>query len=229
MKKKHVRRKSDTDCSPWETINFRRNKKAPAFKPVLFLFHAKTATAPEYKNFFNIRYGTLRFETTERCCMELRIHSIEKPESINIIIGQAHFIKSVEDIHEALVGAVPGIQFGVAFCEASGPCLVRWSGTSESMAALARKNAFAIGAGHSFYIFLENAFPINVLNAVQAVPEVCNIFCATANPVQLLLADSDQGVGIVGVIDGERSKGIEEEKDIAERKSMVRKFGYKAH
>jgi uncharacterized protein len=160
--------------------------------------------------------------------MELRRYAIEKPESVNFILGQAHFIKSVEDIHEALVGAIPGIQFGLAFCEASGPRLVRWSGTSEAMIALARKNALAISAGHSFFIFLENAFPINVLKAIQAVPEVCQIFCATANPVQVILAESEQGAGILGVIDGGGPKGVETEEDIAERKSMIRKFGYKA-
>jgi uncharacterized protein len=160
--------------------------------------------------------------------MELRILAIEKPEAINFILGQAHFIKSVEDIHEALVGAMPGIQFGLAFCEASGPSLIRWSGTSEAMTELARKNSLALSAGHSFIIFLENAFPINVLNAIKNVPEVCQIFCATANPVQVVLAETEQGIGILGVIDGQKSAGMETEKEIAERKSMIRKFGYKA-
>jgi uncharacterized protein len=160
--------------------------------------------------------------------MELRVVPIEKPESVNVILGQTHFIKSVEDIHEALVNTVPGIQFGLAFCEASGPSLVRWSGTSVAMIELAKKNALAISAGHAFLIFLENAFPINVLNAIKAVPEVCTIFCATANPVQVILAESEQGLGILGVIDGQKSRGVESEKEIAERKAMIRKFGYKA-
>jgi hypothetical protein len=153
---------------------------------------------------------------------------IEKPESVNVILGQAHFIKTVEDLHEALVGAVPGIQFGLAFCEASGPSLVRYSGTAPELIELAKKNAFALSAGHAFIIFLGNAFPINVLNAVKAVPEVCHIYCATANPVEVILAETDQGRGILGVIDGEKSQGIETEKDIAERQALIRRFGYKA-
>jgi len=153
---------------------------------------------------------------------------IEKPESVNVILGQAHFIKTVEDLHEALVGSVPGIQFGLAFCEASGPSLVRYSGTAPELIELAKKNAFALSAGHAFIIFLGNAFPINVLNAVKAVPEVCHIYCATANPVEVILAETDQGRGILGVIDGEKSKGIETEKDIAERQALIRRFGYKA-
>ena len=153
---------------------------------------------------------------------------IEKPESVNVILGQAHFIKTVEDLHEALVGSVPGIQFGLAFCEASGPSLVRYSGTAPELIELAKKNAFALSAGHAFIIFLGNAFPINVLNAVKAVPEVCHIYCATANPVEVILAETDQGRGILGVIDGEKSQGIESEKDIAERQALIRRFGYKA-
>ncbi len=153
---------------------------------------------------------------------------IEKPEGVNVILGQSHFIKTVEDLHEALAGAVPGIQFGLAFCEASGPSLVRASGTSAELIGLAKKNALALSAGHSFLIFLGNAFPVNVLNAVKAVPEVCHVFCATANPVEVILAESDQGRGILGVIDGERSKGIEDEEDVAERKALLRRFGYKA-
>jgi hypothetical protein len=154
--------------------------------------------------------------------------SVDKPEDVNVILGQSHFIKTVEDLHEALVGAVPGIQFGLAFCEASGPCLVRSSGTSPELTELAAKNALALGAGHSFVIFLGNAYPVNVLNAVKAVPEVCHIFCATANPVEVILAENETGRGILGVIDGERSKGIETETDIADRKALLRRFGYKA-
>ena len=158
---------------------------------------------------------------------DIKIVRIEKPEAMNFILGQSHFIKTVEDIHETLVGAVPGIKFGVAFCEASGPRLVRWSGTDQECIELAKKNAQAIGAGHSFIIFLGNVFPINVLNAVQNVPEVCRVYCATANPVEVLLAQTAQGRGIIGVIDGGSPLGIEGEKEIAERKAMLRKFGYK--
>jgi adenosine/AMP kinase len=153
---------------------------------------------------------------------------IEKPESVNVILGQSHFIKTVEDLHEALVNTVPGIQFGLAFCEASSPCLVRASGTSPDLVELAKKNALALSAGHSFLIFLGNAYPVNVLNAVKAVPEVCTIFCATANPVEVILAETDLGRGLLGVIDGEKSKGIESEKDVADRKALLRRFGYKA-
>ncbi len=159
--------------------------------------------------------------------MELLTVKIEKPADVNVIFGQAHFIKSVEDIHEALVGAVPGIEFGLAFCEASGPALVRTSGTSKEMIALAKSNALTIAAGHSFLIFLSNAFPINVLNAVKMVPEVCCVFCATANPVEVVLAETDQGRGVLGVIDGEAPKGVESAGDAAERIGLLRKFGYK--
>ena len=159
--------------------------------------------------------------------MELKMVTIEKPEEVNFILGQSHFIKTVEDIHEALVGAVPGIEFGVAFCEASGPSLIRYSGTSEEMVGLAKKNAQELSAGHTFIIFLGNAFPINVLNTVKMVPEVCRIFCATANPVQVILVESELGRGILGVIDGEKSKGIEAEEDISDRLALLRKFGYK--
>jgi hypothetical protein len=158
---------------------------------------------------------------------EIKIVRIEKPETMNFILGQAHFIKTVEDLHEALVGAVPGIKFGVAFCEASGPCLVRWSGTDEQCIGLAKKNARAVGAGHSFIIFLGNVFPINVLKAVQSAPEVCRIYCATANPVEVLLVETAQGRGIIGVVDGSSPLGVESEKEIAERKGLLRKFGYK--
>ncbi len=158
---------------------------------------------------------------------DLKLVAIEKPEDLNFILGQSHFIKTVEDLHEALVGAVPGIKFGLAFCEASGPRLVRWSGNDETCLTLAQKNAQAIGAGHSFVIFLGNVFPINVLNAVRNVPEVCRIFCATANPTQVIIAESAQGRGILGVIDGGSPLGVESEKEIAERKAMLRRFGYK--
>lgn len=160
--------------------------------------------------------------------MELTIVSIEKPDAINFVLGQTHFIKSVEDIHEAMVNSVPGIRFGLAFCEASGACLVRCSGTDEAMVELARVNALAIGAGHSFILFLgEGYFPINVLNALKAVPEVCRIFCATANPTQVVLADTEQGRGILGVIDGFSPKGIEGIDDVDWRKGFLRRIGYK--
>jgi len=160
--------------------------------------------------------------------MELTIVSIEKPDAINFVLGQTHFIKSVEDIHEAMVNSVPGIRFGLAFCEASGACLVRCSGTDEAMVDLARVNALAIGAGHSFILFLgEGYFPINVLNALKAVPEVCRIFCATANPTQVVLADTEQGRGILGVIDGFSPKGIEGIDDVDWRMGFLRRIGYK--
>jgi adenosine/AMP kinase len=160
--------------------------------------------------------------------MQLTTLKIEKPEAVNFILGQTHFIKSVEDIHEALVTAVPGIEFGLALCEASGACLVRWTGTDEAMIELARKNAQAIGAGHSFIVFLgEGFYPINVLNALKMVPEVCRIFCATANPTEVIVAETEQGRGILGVIDGSSPKGIEDEGGITWRKGFLRKIGYK--
>lgn len=159
--------------------------------------------------------------------MELKIVRIQKPDEANLILGQSHFIKTVEDLHEALVTAVPKVKFGLAFCESSGPALVRWSGTDPELIELAKQNAVNLAAGHSFIIFLKDTFPINVLNAVKNVPEVCRIFCATANPVEVVLAETAQGRGILGVIDGIKSKGFETEKDIAERKIFLRKIGYK--
>lgn len=160
--------------------------------------------------------------------MKLLTTSIEKPETVNFILGQSHFIKTVEDLHEALVSAVPGIKFGLAFCEASGKCLIRWSGTDETMIELAKKNALAISAGHTFIIFLADGFyPLNVLNTVKMVPEVCRIFCATANPTEVIIAETDQGRGIMGVIDGIHIKGIEDDEEIESRKSLLRQFGYK--
>jgi uncharacterized protein len=160
--------------------------------------------------------------------MHLTTVKIEKPEEINFILGQSHFIKTVEDIHETLVSLVPGIKFGLAFCEASGKCLVRWTGTDAQMIELAKANALAIGAGHSFILFLGAGFyPVNVLNAVKAVPEVCRIFCATANPVEVVVAETRQGKGILGVVDGFMLNGVEGEEDIAWRKSFLRQIGYK--
>jgi len=159
--------------------------------------------------------------------MELHTVKIEKPETVNLILGQSHFIKTVEDLQEALVGAVPGIEFGLAFCEASGPALVRAAGTSPELVELAKKNALALAAGHVFLILLGNAFPINVLNAIKLVPEVCRIYCATANPVEVILAETEQGRGVLGVVDGAKTKGIETEQDVAFRKDFLRKLGYK--
>jgi adenosine/AMP kinase len=153
---------------------------------------------------------------------------VEKPEEINFILGQSHFIKTVEDLHEALIGAVPGIKFGLAFCEASGKRLVRTSGTSRAMIELAERNALAIGAGHSFILFLgEGYFPINVLNTVKNVPEICHIFCATANPTEVIIVETEQGRGILGVIDGFTPEGVEAEEDITWRKGFLRMIGYK--
>ena len=161
--------------------------------------------------------------------MDLTTVKIEKPNTINFILGQTHFIKSVEDIHETLVSAVPGIKFGLAFCEASGKCLVRWSGTDEDMIDLAQKNAMSISAGHSFILFLGDGFyPINVLNALKMIPEVCQIFCATANPSEVIVVETDQGRGIMGVIDGQKPLGIEGEEDITWRKDFLRQIGYKS-
>lgn len=161
--------------------------------------------------------------------MDIQTVKIEKPENTNFILGQSHFIKTVEDIHEALVSAVPGIKFGLAFCEASGECLVRWSGTDETMIDLAQQNALSIGAGHSFILFLgDGFFPINVLQTVKRVPEVCRIFCATANPTEVIVAESEQGRGIMGVVDGSSPGGIEEDEDIAWRKGFLRQIGYKS-
>ncbi len=160
--------------------------------------------------------------------MEIQLVQIEKPEPINFILGQSHFIKTVEDIHEALVNGVPGIKFGVAFCEASGKCLVRFSGTDTTMTELAKQNALKIGAGHSFILFLSEGFyPINILNAIKNIPEVACIFCATANPTQVLIAESEQGRGILGVIDGFSPKGLEDDAEKDWRKSFLRMIGYK--
>jgi hypothetical protein len=155
--------------------------------------------------------------------MELSFVTVEKPDEVNVILGQSHFIKSVEDLHEALV-----IRFGLAFCEASGERLVRWSGTDDGMIDLARRNALTIGAGHSFIVFLgPGFFPVNVLYAIRQVPEVCRVFCATANPLQVLIASTEQGRGIIGVVDGFTPNGIEDESGIAWRKGFLRQIGYK--
>jgi len=159
--------------------------------------------------------------------MELKMEPIEIPEGCNVLFGQSHFIKTVEDLYEILVGAVPGAKFGIGFCEASGHCLVRGEGNDEALKDLALKTAYRIGAGHTFIIFIKDAFPINMLNAVKMCQEVCNLFCATANPVEVVLAQSEQGRGVLGVIDGSSPKGVGKEDDVAWRKDLLRKFKYK--
>ncbi len=159
--------------------------------------------------------------------MELFTVRIENPGELNFILGQTHFIKTVEDIHEMMVNSVPGANFGLAFCEASGPCLVRHSGTDPELEDLATRNAEALGCGHSFIIFMRSAFPLNVLPALKQVPEVCNIFCATANPTAVVVAENETGRGIMGVIDGDKPKGVETEQDQADRRAFLRKIGYK--
>jgi uncharacterized protein len=159
--------------------------------------------------------------------MELKTVKIEKPEELNVIIGMSHFIKTVEDIFEAMTNSVPGVQFGVAFCEASMECLVRSEGTDKELVELAKKNAYALSAGHSFIILMKDIFPINVMAAIKRVPEVCRIFCATANPVEVIIAETEQGRGIMGVIDGFPSKGIENEEDVQNRRNLLRMISYK--
>ncbi len=159
--------------------------------------------------------------------MELTTIKIENPDNLNLILGHSHFIKTVEDIFEAVVNSVPMAKFGIAFCEASEKCLVRYTGTDEDLVELAKKNAFTLSAGHSFILFMKDMFPINVLNTIKNVPEVCRVYCATANPVEVIIAETDQGRGIIGVIDGFSSKGIETEEDIQARKTLLRNIGYK--
>lgn len=159
--------------------------------------------------------------------MELKIVQIDNPDEINFILGQSHFIKTVEDVYEVIIQSVPGVKFGVAFCEASGDRLVRWTGNDDEMIRLAQKNAMNIGAGHSFIVFLNGAFPINVLNAIKLVPEVCHIFCATANPSGVIIGEFSDSRAILGVLDGNSPLGIESEDDIKVRKEFLRKMGYK--
>jgi adenosine/AMP kinase len=159
--------------------------------------------------------------------VELKSVIIKKPDDANIIIGQAHFIKTIEDIYETLITSVPGMKFGIAFCESSGPCLIRSEGNDAELIKLAEENAYSLSCGHSFFIVIKNAFPINVLNQVKSVSEVCSIFCATANPVEVIIAESSNGRGILGVIDGEKTRGIETDEDKQDRKDFLRKIGYK--
>lgn len=159
--------------------------------------------------------------------MEIKIIKLQKPDDVNLILGQAHFIKTVEDLHEIIAGSGTGARFGLAFSEASGPCLVRVTGNDSELIEMTKNNALALSAGHSFIIFLRNAYPINILNSVKNVPEVCRIFCATSNHVEVIVAESEQGSGILGVIDGSSPRGVETDKDISERKQFLRDFGYK--
>ena len=159
--------------------------------------------------------------------MDINTVKIEKPDGLNMILGHSHFIKTVEDIYEAMVNAVPMAKFGLAFCEASESCLVRYAGTDDELIELAKKNAYNLSAGHSFIVFMKDLFPVNVLNSIKNVTEVCRIFCATANPVEVIIAETELGRGILGVIDGFSSKGIETEDDIRARKELLRQIGYK--
>jgi adenosine/AMP kinase len=159
--------------------------------------------------------------------LEYKTVNVEAHEGYNVILGMAHFIKTVEDIYEALVNAVPNIKFGIGFCESSGQCLVRYEGTDEELKQLAARTAFEIGCGHSFIIFLKNAYPLNVLDKVRSVPEVCTIYAATANPLEIIIVETQQGRGIIGVVDGLKSKGIETSQDIEDRKAFLRRIGYK--
>ena len=159
--------------------------------------------------------------------MKLETVKVEKPADMNFILGQAHFIKTVEDLYEAIVQTAPHMKFGVGFCESSGPALVRFAGNDPQLIDLAQKNALALACGHAFIIFMEGGFPINILNTVKSVPEVCQVFCATANPVEVIVAESEQGRGILGVIDGAKTRGIETDADIQFRRDFLRKIGYK--
>lgn len=159
--------------------------------------------------------------------MDLKIVKIEKPAELNFILGQSHFIKTIEDLYEAIVQTVPSMKFGIGFSESSGPALVRWAGNDAGLIELAKENAMALACGHAFIIFMEGGFPVNILNTVKNVPEVCGIYCATANPVEVIVAETGQGRGILGVIDGVKSKGVETEADIKVRKEFLRKIGYK--
>ncbi len=160
--------------------------------------------------------------------MEFTLIPVENPDLLNLVFGQSHFIKTVEDVHEAIVGAVPGAQFGLAFCEASGDCLIRLTGTDAALMELARKNAQAVGAGHTFFLFMRDMFPINIKNTLLNVPEVVRLFCCTANPLQVVVAQTEQGRGVMGVIDGFAPAGVEGEEDVAKRKGFLRAIGYKA-
>ncbi len=168
-----------------------------------------------------------RGDGTDHAGVDLHLVPIEKPDDVNLVLGQAHFVKTVEDLHEALAGSSPHLRFGIAFCESSGPRLVRRSGNDEELVRLAVENALAVGAGHCFLVFLREGYPLNVLNQVKQVPEVCRVYCATANAVEVVVAQTEQGRGILGVIDGGAPLGVESEEDVAARKELLRKIGYK--
>lgn len=159
--------------------------------------------------------------------MDLSIVRIEKPDDMNFIMGHAHFIKTVEDLYEAIVQTNPAMKFGIAFCEASGPALVRYVGNDQPLITLAQKNAMAVAAGHTFLIFMDHGYPVNILNTIKNVPEVCRVYCATANPTEVIVAETEQGRAVLGVVDGVKTKGIETESDIIGRKDLLRKIGYK--
>jgi adenosine/AMP kinase len=163
----------------------------------------------------------------ESCEMNLATVTVEKPEAVNFILGQSHFIKTVEDLHETIVATAPAMRFGIAFCESSGPALVRRSGNDPTLVDLATRNALAVGAGHSFFVFIDNGYPINVLNAIKALPEVCRIYCATANPAEVVVAESNGGRAILGVVDGCSPKGVEGDPEVAARIRFLRQIGYK--
>ena len=159
--------------------------------------------------------------------MEIKIIPVEKPEEMNFIFGMSHFIKTIEDIHEVIVQTTPSMKFGIAFCEASGPRLVRLSGNDESLIEIAGNNAMAVGAGHTFFIFMDSGFPINILNSIKTVPEVCRIFCATSNPAGIVVVEEGEGIGVLGVVDGFKPLGVESDDDVAKRKEFLRMIGYK--
>ena len=184
-------------------------------------------TLQPHERFSSIKGFLTIIDFIRRIHMEFKTIKIEKPEATNFILGQSHFIKTVEDIHEAIVQTNSQMKFGIGFCESSGPALVRWSGNDSALIEIAKKNAVNLSCGHCFILFMENGFPVNVLNVVKNIPEVCNIYCATANTVEVIVAESDQGRGIMGVIDGVKTKGIETEQDIIVRKEFLRKIGYK--
>lgn len=186
-----------------------------------------TTSSPSIGFRRNLQYKGQRSPDGMGAELRFQIVEIRAPEGCNLILGQSHFIKTVEDIYEALMNSSPRIRFGLAFCESSGPCLVRHEGNDEELRRLAYEKAFELGAGHCFLLFIREAYPINVLNSIKQVPEVCGIYCATANPIQVILVETEQGRGIIGVVDGYRTKGVEAESDMEERKRFLRKIGYK--
>jgi adenosine/AMP kinase len=189
--------------------------------------NAGTSRADAGQSSIGVPYPFDSGRNAKETAVELTTVSIDKPADVNFILGQSHFIKTIEDLHEAIVQTVPQMKFGIAFCESSGPALVRRTGNDAELIELAQRNALALGCGHCFIVFMTGGFPINILNTIKAVPEVCAIYCATANPVEVIVVDTGNGRGILGVVDGVKSKGIETESDVEARKQMLRKFGYK--